>query len=319
MTVVACVGIDVAAPPPGLERADADLRFAPDSGSVVPALEGAVAVLSWGPRKAWLREAWGAAGALRWIQSGSDGVDGLLFPELVASDVIVTNAGGIFDEPIAEWAIGAIVAIRTGLHRSILDTAVGRWDDDRGRRRVAGSHLVVVGPGPIGRATARRAVVLGMRVTLVGRRAREDREFGRIAAPDELHAALADADHVLDALPLAPGTERLFDAAAFAAMAPGAVFLNVGRGGTVDEAALRDALGRGHLAAAALDVFDDEPLPDDSPWWETPGVIVSPHVCGDIEGWEELVVDVFLDNLDRFDRGEPLRHVVDKAAGFPAG
>lgn len=306
--------------PPGIERADAVLRFASDDAALAEALAGADVMFAWGRRSAAaLRPLWGSAGALRWIQSANDGVDSLLFPELVASEVVVTNAGDVFDAPIAEWVIGAITVIRTGLHRSILDTAQHRWDDDRRRERVEGGHLVIVGSGPIGRATARRARGLGLEVTLIGRRTREDDEFGVIGGPERLHAALATADHVLDALPLASGTERFFDAARFEAMAPGAVFVNVGRGGTVDESALREALRKGHLRAAALDVFDDEPLPADSPWWDTPNVIVSPHVCGDLVGWERAVVDLFCDNLERYSRGEPLRHVVDKAAGFPVG
>src|SRR6185436_15890277 len=144
-------------------------------------------------------------------------------------------------------------------------------------------------------------------------------EFGRIEGPEGMHDALARADHVLDALPLADGTRRLFDAETFAAMRPGAVFLNVGRGGTVDEPALLDALRSGQLGAAALDVFDDEPLPEGSPWWTAPNVIVSPHVCGDVHGWEAAVVDVFLDNLARYAEGQPLRGLVDTAAGFGIG
>jgi phosphoglycerate dehydrogenase-like enzyme len=130
---------------------------------------------------------------------------------------------------------------------------------------------------------------------------------------------LAEADVVLDALPLSPGTHHFFDADAFAAMKPTARFLNVGRGATVDEAALVDALERGSLGGAALDVFEEEPLPAGSPLWTLPTVVVSPHICGDFDGWERAVVDVFLDNLGRFVRGETLRNRVDTEAGFGIG
>jgi phosphoglycerate dehydrogenase-like enzyme len=127
--------------------------------------------------------------------------------------------------------------------------------------------------------------------------------------------ALADADFVLDALPLTATTRDLFDAGRFAAMKPTARFLNVGRGGTVDEVALAEALMQGRIAGAALDVFRVEPLPSESPLWGMPNVLISPHMCGDFDGWEEQVVAIFVDNAGRFARGEPLRNPVDKRAG----
>ena len=160
-----------------------------------------------------------------------------------------------------------------------------RWEH-RGTRRLAGSRLVVVGPGPIGRAAARNARALGMEVAAVGRAERRDPDLGQVAAIERLLEVLGAADHVLDALPLTPATGELFDAAAFAAMPASAVFVNVGRGATVDEAALIEAMRDGGIAGAALDVFEQEPLPADSPLWSMPNVVVSPHMCGDGEGWE---------------------------------
>jgi phosphoglycerate dehydrogenase-like enzyme len=194
-----------------------------------------------------------------------------------------------------------------------------RWDDDRGTERLAGQRLLVLGPGPIGRATARRARDLGMSVAGVGRAPRPDDLFERVGGPDDVHAMLADADVVFDALPLTPGTRHYVDAGAFGAMRPTARFLNVGRGGTVDEAALIDALATGRLAGAALDVFEVEPLPEHSPLWSMPNVIVSPHICGDFDGWEAASVAILLDNLGRFVRDEPLRNLVDTTLGFGVG
>jgi phosphoglycerate dehydrogenase-like enzyme len=157
-----------------------------------------------------------------------------------------------------------------------------------------------------------------MRVEAVGRTARPaDDVFERIRGADELHAALAEADFVVDAMPLTPQTRHLFDAAAFAAMKPTARFINVGRGATVDERALVEALSAGRLAGAALDVFEQEPLPPDSPLWDMEQVIVFPHMSGDVEGWEADFANVFYDNVGRWLRGEPLHNVVDKRLGFP--
>jgi phosphoglycerate dehydrogenase-like enzyme len=298
VTAVVVLGAGADDPPPGIAGAAdlADLRWAPGPSELAAALPGAEALFFWRAERAWLADAWERATDLRWIQSASDGVDGLLFPALVHSGVAVTNARGVFEVPIAEWVITAIGALATGLATSVRDGLAGRWDDERHRDRIAGARLLVVGPGPIGRATAVRARALGMEVEAIGRRARDDEVFGRIGGPDDLHAALGRADHVLDALPMAPGT--------------------VGRGATVDERALIEALRSGALAGAALDVFEQEPLPADSPLWRFPNVIVSPHICGDFDGWERVVVDLFVENLGRFVRGEPLRNPVDTVAGF---
>jgi phosphoglycerate dehydrogenase-like enzyme len=318
--VVVC-GASADEPPPGIAPGAelADLRYAADADALHATIADADALFFWRARKGWIEERFGDASRLRWIQSASDGVDGLLFPALAASEVMVTNARGVFDEPIAEWVIAAIAAFVTGLHTSVRDQARGTWVDGRERQRITGQHLVVVGPGPIGRATATRARALGMTVEAVGRRPRSDPVLGKVVGPDGLHAALGRADHVLDALPLTAATQGFFDAAAFSAMRPGARFYNVGRGGTVDEAALVEALATATIAGAALDVFEREPLPEGSPLWTMPNVIVSPHVCGDVIGWEAEVVALFVDNLRRFARHEPLRNLVDTAAGFGVG
>jgi phosphoglycerate dehydrogenase-like enzyme len=319
--VVAVLGASADDPPPGIEPAGAlaDLRFVPDAAAAADAVADADAIFFWRASRRWIEDAYGRAARLRWIQSASDGVDGLLFPALADSAITVTNARGVFDEPIAEWVIAAIAAFATGLQRSIVDQIRGEWVDGRQRVRMAGQHLVVVGPGPIGRATARRARALGMTVEAVGRSARHDADLGDVSGPQGLPAALGRADHVLDALPLTDDTRGLIDADAIAAMPSRAFFYNVGRGATVDEPSLVEALRSGAIAGAALDVFVEEPLPSDSPLWSMPNVIVSPHICGDVEAWEETVVALFVDNLRRFVAVEPLRNPVDLRAGFGVG
>ncbi len=307
-------------PPPGIERASehAELRTADGPAHLREALPGADALFFWRASRHDLEEAWDAAGRLRWIQTASDGVDGLLFPSLVDSAVVVTNGRGIFEDAIAEWVIGVLLGFVTRIPESFAAQRQHRWISGE-TERLAGSRLLVVGPGPIGRAVATRARALGMEIAAVGRTARMDQMFGELRPVAELAEAVTDADVVLDALPLTPETHHLFDAQVFAAMRPTARFVNVGRGATVDEPALIRALQAGQLSGAALDVFETEPLPADSPLWDLPGVIVSPHMCGDFQGWEEVAVALFLDNLGRFARGEELRNPVDKHAGFGVG
>jgi phosphoglycerate dehydrogenase-like enzyme len=321
--LVVVLGTGADDPPPGIEAAEphVELRYAPDGDALPRALRGADALFFWRAEGGWLRDAWQHAAGLRWIQSASDGVDALMFPALIASGVEVTNARGVFDEAIAEWVIGAMLAFAARIIDQRDRQLRGVWDGTT-RERLAGSRLLVVGPGPIGRATAQRALALGVEVEGAGRSAREDDLFGPIVATgdaESFRVALGRADHVLDALPLTPATRALFDARVFAAMRPSARFYNVGRGDTVDEPALVDALERGAIAGAGLDVFVEEPLPAGSRLWAMPQVLLSPHMCGDVEGWEAEVVDIFVENAARFALGGPLRNRVDTAAGFGIG
>jgi phosphoglycerate dehydrogenase-like enzyme len=307
-------------PPPGIEAAESDvrLRYAGGADDLTHAAHEADAVYAWRPGRDRLRAAWPSFRRLRWIQSASAGVDSLLFADLVASDVVVTNARGVFDDAIAEWTIGMLLVFATDTLRTLALQRQARWEH-RETRRLAGSRLVVVGPGPIGRAIARRGRGLGMDVTAVGRSERHDHELGKVASIERLHEVLATADHVVNTLPLTPRTAAVFDADAFGAMSRTATFVNVGRGGTVDEPALAEALRTGEIGAAALDVFAEEPLPSNSPLWSMPNVVVSPHMCGDFRGWERAAVAVFVDNAARWVRGAPLRNVVDKRLGFATG
>ena len=307
-------------PPPGIEAAWADVRLAYASGTdeLLALAPEADAVYAWRAEPSQLVAAWSRLERLRWIQSASAGVDRLLFPELVESDVVVTNARGVFDDAIAEWVIGMLLAFSTDTLRTLELQREVRWEHRR-TRRLAGSRLVVVGPGPIGRAVARRARALGVEVGAVGRTVRDDEELGSVAPIERLHEVLATADHVVNALPLTPATDGIFGVAAFAAMPATSTFVNVGRGGTVDEPALVDALRAGVIAGAALDVFAEEPLPAHSPLWSMPGVVISPHMCGDFQGWEREAAAVFVDNARRWVRNEPLRNLVDKRLGFGSG
>jgi phosphoglycerate dehydrogenase-like enzyme len=182
---------------------------------------------------------------------------------------------------------------------------------------LAGRKLLVVGAGSIGRTIARLARCAGMEVDAIARTARSsDEDFGRVFPSEDLDEALPEADYVVVAAPLTAQTRGMFGAAQFERMKTGARFMNVGRGPIVDEPALIEALRDGRIAGAALDVFSEEPLPEDSPLWEMPQVVVSPHMSGDFVGWLEALGGLFVENFQRWERGDELLNVVDKERGY---
>jgi phosphoglycerate dehydrogenase-like enzyme len=315
---VAVMGATAEEPPPGIGLiADlVDLAFADTTPELAEILDGADVLLAWRSRRELLEGAWERAGDLRWIQSASAGVDGLLFPQLVESHVVLTNARGVFEDAIAEYVIGLLSVFAKGLVGVVESQRRREWVH-RDTEQLEGKRVLVVGAGPIGRAIGERCLALDMQVRAVARTARTgDEVFSSVAGAGELGREVAWAEYIVDALPATPETRHVFDEAVFDAMNPRARFVNVGRGSTVDEAALIRALERGSIAGAALDVFEEEPLPATSPLWGMPNVIVSPHVSGNTAGWREAVVELFVENLRRYLLGRPLRNVVDKARGY---
>ena len=276
------------------------------------------AVFAWNFDRSTLRDLVPRAPRLRWIQSISAGVEDLVSPAMAAHGVVLTNAAGVYDPGLAESVLGFLLAFST---RIVEDARLepGAWPHE-GTRLLRGTTALVVGAGSIGSEAGRVLGAAGVRVRGVARTPRPaDGIFESIAGVEELHAELSRADHVVNVLPITDATRGVFDADAFAAMRPHAIFVNIGRGATVDEPAMIDALERGVIAGAALDVFEVEPLPVESPLWRMPNVLVSPHRAGDHERWAEDVVALFVDNLKRFVAGEPLRNVVDVELGYAPG
>lgn len=300
--------------PPGLADrvGSAELRFATDD-TLADTLPGADVLLVWDFTSDAVARAWPAADTLRWVHTASAGVDRVTFPELLCSDVVLTNSRGIFDAPMAEYVLGLVLAFAKDLPATLAAQGRREWCH-RETERVAGSCAVVVGSGPIGRSVARMLGCVGIRVELVGRRAADG-----VHAFDALTGLLPLADHLVLAAPLTDATRGLLDARALASMKPTARVVNVGRGGLVVEDDLVDALRGGRIAGAALDVFAVEPLPTDSPLWDLPNVVVSPHMSGDVRGWRGELVDAFAANLDRYRAGAPLHNVVDKRLGYVSG
>ncbi|SFS80391.1 D-2-hydroxyacid dehydrogenase [Saccharopolyspora flava] len=293
----------------------ADLRYA--TGDELPhALPGTDALFVWAFRSQAIADAWPHADALRWIHAASAGVDRLLFPELRDSPVALTNSRGVFDQPIAEYVLGTALTFTKDMHTTLRLQDRKQWQH-RVTDRLAGKTALVIGTGPIGRAIARQLTATGVHVAGAGRTARTgDPDFGDIHASDELTRVAGDYDFLICAAPLTPQTHGLINADVLAAMRPTARLINVGRGEHVDQPALITALQQGQIAGAALDVFDTEPLPTDSPLWEMPNVLLSPHMSGDTLGWTDELVDLFLHNLRAFTHGTDLRNVVDKHRGY---
>jgi len=297
-------------------EAKAEIRLATTVDELRAALPGADALLGWNFRADNLRQAWSAADRLRWIHWGGAGVDAAMFAELVGSDVVLTNARGIFDRPMAEWVLGVILCFAKRIPETLASQARSSWDY-RTSEKLLGKRALVVGVGSIGRAIGRLLQAAGMEVEGVGRHARDGGEdFSRIHAIDELHARLPRADYVILITPLTEQTRNLFGAAEFDAMAAHARFINVGRGALVVEEDLLAALHEGRIAGAALDVFVEEPLAADSPFWKAPNCIVSPHMSGDYAEYEADMAAQFMANWESFEAGKPFANPVDKQLGF---
>ncbi|WP_120519865.1 D-2-hydroxyacid dehydrogenase [Arthrobacter celericrescens] len=249
-------------------------------------------------------------GELRWIHTSSIGVDTLLTEEIVNSDIVVSNSRGVCERPIAEWVLGVLLMFTKDLRRTIELQRARTWQH-RETEPLLGRKVLVVGPGPVGRETVLLLRAAGMDVTVVGRSARDDAQLGPISGFDDLDALLGEADDVVLTVPLTEETRGLFNAARFDRMRPGARLVNVGRGAVVVEQDLLEAIDTGHLGAAALDVFENEPLPAGNPLWSRNNILVSPHASGDLIGWRGRVVECFARNLQRWKTGEPLNDVVD--------
>lgn len=315
LIAVLCAELTDRPPHLGPVEARADLRYT-DAAGLADAVDGAQGLLLWDFFSTAVKDVWDRAAELQWIHVAAAGVDKLLFDDLVESDVVVTNARGVFDRPIAEFVLGSILARAKRLHESRELQRERRWQH-RETESIAGQRALVVGTGAIGREIARLLSAVGMEVRGAGRTARSgDPDFGTVVASDKLAEHVGDVDHLVVVAPLTDQTRDLLDAEVFAAMKPTAHVVNVGRGATVDEEALLSALRAGQIAAASLDVFVTEPLPEDSPMWSTPGVVVSPHLAGDAQGWLDTLAHQFADNALRWLDGRPLLNVVDKQLGF---
>jgi len=262
--------------------------------------------------------------SLRWIHAPTAAVHQFLFPELVNSDVILTHSTEVHGPVVAEHVIALIFALAkkipqaTVLQQKHVWGKEGMWRQGYCPREIAGATLGLIGVGSIGRRVARMASALGMRVIAVREHVEKGAPEGveAVFAPSELDKLLAQSDFVVVAAPLVSATQSLMNAERLALMKRDAFLINVGRGPQVDVAALADALRNRRITGAALDVFEHEPLPPDSPFWDLDNLLITPHTAGLTEKLWDRHYDLFSDNLRRYLSHQPLRHIVDKHKGY---
>jgi phosphoglycerate dehydrogenase-like enzyme len=283
----------------------AALRMLPEADAAFGTLDAEL--LARAPKLAWLQAPQAAPPA------------GYFFPELVAHPVQVTNFRGIYNDHVAIHAVAMLLALARGLPTYIRQQSRGEWirhlaDEDV--LHLPESTVLVVGVGGIGAEIARMVRALGATVIGVDPRRTEPMEGVAICAPAELDRLLSRADAVIVTLPHTPESEGLFDERRLALMRPGGLLVNIGRGATVRLAALTQALKQGRLGGAALDVFEQEPLPPDHPLWREPRALLTPHVAVVGPYILERRLGVLCDNAQRFETGLPLRNVVDKALWY---
>jgi phosphoglycerate dehydrogenase-like enzyme len=265
-----------------------------------------------------LRSLWPELRQLQWVHSLWAGLEATLFPELVESPVILTNGRGVFARSLGEFALAGMLHFAKNLSRMKAQQASARWESFD-VEELHGHTLGIVGYGSIGRVAAERARAFGMRILALRRhpeKCGDDRRVDRAYAPGQLNELLAASDYILVAAPLTPETRGLIGEAAFAAMKPNAVLINLGRGPVVVEAQLVRALRERRIRGAVLDVFDEEPLPAGHPLWSLDNVLLSPHTADHTDTWLQEAVDLFLENYRRFAAGEPLLNVTDKRLGY---
>jgi phosphoglycerate dehydrogenase-like enzyme len=276
-------------------------------------------ILNWSGTLALLQDVFAESRHLRWIHSRSAGLEQTLFPELIESDVILTNGSGVFSPSLGEFVLAAILYFAKDFRRMICNQMAGVWEQFD-VTMVSGKTLGIVGYGSIGRAIAARARALEMKVLGLRRRVaqpcKEDSLADRFYESSQLLEMLSLCDYIVVTVPLTEQTRGLIADAEFAVMKQHAVVINVGRGQTIDERAMIKALLENRIRGAALDVFDREPLLRAHPFYALENVLLSPHCADHTPNWLEDAMRFFLEQLERFKRGDALLNVVNKRLGY---
>lgn len=298
------------------ETTDIIIGETPEAFTSVAADADVILVRS--PSRELARSVWAMSPRVRWVHSLSASVAHLLFPEFIAGKAPLTNARGVYSRSLAEFVIAAAVFFAKDFRRLLRNQAAGRWEPFDSEE-LYGKTLGIVGYGSIGRAVAEKARAFGMKIVAVHRRPElpSPGEPGtRLLPVSRLGELLAVSDFVVVATPLTAETRGLIGEAELRMMKRSAVIMNVSRGPVIKETALVNALEQKRIRGAALDVFDTEPLPPNHPFYRLENVLLSPHSADHVAGWEESSMQLFLDNFERFRRGEPLLNVVDRERGY---
>ena len=265
-----------------------------------------------------LEDVWNLAPNVRWVHSMSAGIEGILFPALVASPVPLTNGRGVFARSLGEFALTSMLFFAKRLREMVTNQAAGKWVDLT-IEEIHGKTVGVVGYGELGRAGAVRAHALGAKIHALRRRPEfnaDDPIVEKSFAAEQRLEMLAGCDFVLCAAPLTPQTRGMIGEAELRTMKKSAVIVNIGRGPVIVESALVKALQEGWIRGAALDVFDVEPLPGGHPYYALENVLLSPHCADHTPTWTEEAMEFFLLNFERFRSGQPLLNVADKQHGY---
>jgi phosphoglycerate dehydrogenase-like enzyme len=291
---------------------DSDRDFAGPSGD-------AEIILNWSGSLALLRSVFQMSPSLRWIHSRSAGLEQTLFPELIESEVILTNGSGVFSPSLGEFVVAAILYFAKDFRRLIRNQVAAVWEQFD-VSMVSGKTLGIVGYGSIGLAIAVRAHALEMKVLglrrHVSQRPREEQLIDEVYGPERRLEMLSRCDYIAVTLPLTEQTRGLIAGAEFAVMKKNAVVINVGRGPVIDEPAMIKALSENRIRGAALDVFDQEPLAQGHPFYSFENVLLSPHCADHTTDWHDNAMRLFLSQLERFWTGQELLNVVDKRRGY---
>lgn len=280
---------------------DLTIHLVDHHSKVNPFIEKATILMTYGPMMSdhVVREGLN----LRWIQALGTGVDNIVDLPSLRPDVLITNIHGIHGAPVSEAAIMAMLSLSRDLPRMLKNQSLHRWE--RWPARLLNEKtLGILGVGAIAEALASRCKALGMTVVGISSAQREVPGFDRVVTRENLIDAVGSFDYFVVLTPYSAATRHILDARVFCAMKTDGYFINLARGGVVDEDALIDALQRGQIAGAALDVFDQEPLPDDHPLWKTKNVIITPHVAGLYDGYASHALPEVEENIRRFLAGD---------------